>query len=346
MFAENQINIKEEENQVGDDSGKVNEESDAGIWTVETLRRRLKIGVMKKGKIDVKKARREMLAAYIWKEESTRIEEEEEEEEEEEKQKERRTKRTGTETTEVEEENKNKQEETEAAQKTWETRQASKNMGDEALEGMGFNGRVEPSSRGERIRKREQYQKSNETYEYPREKDSKTPKTQHIKERTETERGLRKRNKRKRTELKERLGGHIKKWSQGETKNDKITENAKKVQNKVGKATTELIRKVIRHGMETEKISTTEEIYNHNKYIILDVSWGQFIEGATDRTKTIFRGKEAYSKFQRTVKSGDKVIAIIHHAHHWSCTVINTRERKLQMYNSIVKAGHKKRTHS
>ena len=44
----------------------------------------------------------------------------------------------------------------------WETRQASKNAGQEALEGMGFNGRAESSSRGEQIlQKREQDQRSN-----------------------------------------------------------------------------------------------------------------------------------------------------------------------------------------
>ena len=71
-------------------------------------------------------------------------------------------------------------EDAEAARKTWETRQVSKNMGDEALEGMRFNGTAESSSRGERIRKREQYQKDNETYEYPKEKGSKNPKTRHV----------------------------------------------------------------------------------------------------------------------------------------------------------------------
>ena len=80
MFADNQIDIKEGGKQNGDDSGKDNTESDAGIWTVETLRRRLRIGAIKRGKIDVKRARREMLAAYIWNEESTRIEEEDGEE--------------------------------------------------------------------------------------------------------------------------------------------------------------------------------------------------------------------------------------------------------------------------
>ena len=117
-----------------------------------------------------------MLATYIWKEESTRIAEDNEEE----RQRERRTKLTGTETTKIGEESEKEREEEEATQTTWETRQASKNAGKETLEEMGFNGRAEPSSRGERIRKREQYQKDNETYEYPKEKGSKNPKTRHV----------------------------------------------------------------------------------------------------------------------------------------------------------------------
>ena len=36
-----------------------------------------------------------------------------------------------------------------------------------------------------------------------------------------------------------------------------------------------------------------------------------------------------------------KLIAIIHYAHHWSFTVINTRERKLQTYDSMTKGAHK-----
>ena len=55
-----------------------------------------------------------------------------------------------------------------------------------------------------------------------------------------------------------------------------------------GEATTELIRKVIRDGMYTEKVSTTEEIYKYNEYIILDASWGQYTKGNTDQTKTAF----------------------------------------------------------
>ena len=71
----------------------------------------------------------------------------------------------------------------------------------------------------------------------------------------ETARGIREHNKRKGEELREGLEGQIREWSQGEPENDKITENARKVLNKLGKAATELIWKVIRDGMETEKIS-------------------------------------------------------------------------------------------
>ena len=164
-----QMDIREGERQSWDDSGRDNEDSDAGIWMVETLRRRLKIGVTKRSKISVKKLRREMLAAYIWKEESFRVEMEEEE-------KERRTKKTKTKTTEAEEEDKTESEETEATRKTWEVRQTTKNMENETLEGMGFNEKAESSSRGGRIRRTEQYQQSNETHEYPKEQDSEKPK--------------------------------------------------------------------------------------------------------------------------------------------------------------------------
>ena len=58
----------------------------------------------------------------------------------------------------------------EAPRETWEARQTIRNMEDKTLEGMGFNEKAESSSRGERIRKREQYQKDSETYEYSRER--------------------------------------------------------------------------------------------------------------------------------------------------------------------------------
>ena len=53
MFTDNQIDIREGEKQFWDDSGKDNEDSDVGIWTVETLRRRLKIGVIKRSESNV-----------------------------------------------------------------------------------------------------------------------------------------------------------------------------------------------------------------------------------------------------------------------------------------------------
>ena len=65
----------------------------------------------------------------------------------------------------------------------------------------------------------------------------------------------------------------------------------------VGEATTELVRKVIRDGMETGRIGTIEELYRYNKYIILDVSWGQFATGDGDRigrTKTMGGGWGAF----------------------------------------------------
>ena len=58
--------------------------------------------------------------------------------------------------------------------------------------------------------------------------------------------------------------------------------------------------------MDTEKTNTTEEIYKYNEYIILDASWGQYTEGTTGQTKTIFRGEKAYSGFQRIVKEHEQ----------------------------------------
>ena len=78
MFTGNQIDIKGEERQDWDDLGRDNEESDAGIWMVETLRRRLKIGLTKRGRVNTKRVRRELLAAHIWREESFRMEMEKE----------------------------------------------------------------------------------------------------------------------------------------------------------------------------------------------------------------------------------------------------------------------------
>ena len=55
----------------------------------------------------------------------------------------------------------------------------------------------------------------------------------------------------------------------------------------------------------------------------------------------VFRGKEANSGFQGTIKNYEKIIALVHHAHLWSFTVTGTMERKLQMYGSMVKVGYK-----
>ena len=87
----------------------------------------------------------------------------------------------------------------------------------------------------------------------------------------------------------------VKEWEQKEGQEDAITGKTREVVREVGEATTELVRKVIRDGMETERIHTIEEfkLYRYNEYIILDPSWGQYAirEGdRIDRTKTIFRG--------------------------------------------------------
>ena len=74
-----------------------------------------------------------------------------------------------------------------AAPETWEIRQGSKHRGNKTLEEMGFDKRAESSSRGERIRKREQYQKSSEVYKYPEGKDQRNPKIQKVREKKETE---------------------------------------------------------------------------------------------------------------------------------------------------------------
>ena len=109
---------------------------------------------------------------------------------------------------------------------------------------MGFNERAESSSRGGRIRRGEQYQQSEEIHEYPKGRHSKTPKTGQGKDRAETERGVRAERKRKRTELRTRLESQIEEWSQQEPEGEEMTENARGVLNKIGKATTDLIRKL------------------------------------------------------------------------------------------------------
>jgi glutamyl-tRNA reductase len=101
-------------------------------------------------------------------------------------------------------------------------------------------------------------------------------------DRAETEREVRAERKRLKTKLRTKLENQIEEWNQLEPEDEEMTENAKGVLNKVGKATTDLIRKVIRDGMETERMDMTEEIYKYNEYKILDVSWSQFSESKTD----------------------------------------------------------------
>ena len=113
MFTNNQINVKKDGRQSWDDSGRDNKDSEAGIWMVETLRRRQKIGLTKRGKVNIKKVRREMLAGYIWREESFRVEMEKEE-------RGKRMKKTKTKEAETDEEDKEEPEEMEATQATWE----------------------------------------------------------------------------------------------------------------------------------------------------------------------------------------------------------------------------------
>ena len=118
MFEDNQIDIREGEKE----DWKNNEEPDARIWTVEALRRRLRIGISKKRKIEAKKARRDLLATHIWKEEIARIEGEEDEEE----QKERRTNKTRNQTTDKESHNEIDEEVPKAESKTWDKNMANK----------------------------------------------------------------------------------------------------------------------------------------------------------------------------------------------------------------------------
>ena len=140
---------------------------------METLRRRLRVGIRGKGKTNVKKARRDLLATHLWKEEATRIKEGEEEE----RQKgEDEQKKTEAGTTKPDQRNKTEQEEMRTERKTWETVQVSKSAWNKTLEEMGFNGETESSSRGERMSKREQYQKSCEEYEYPKKRNRQDPK--------------------------------------------------------------------------------------------------------------------------------------------------------------------------
>ena len=118
-----------------------------------------------------------------------------------------------------------------------------------------------------------------------------------------------------------------------ETLRDEVTEETRKVLKREGKATTDLIRKVLRDGMDTRKTSSVEEINKYNDYVIMDVSWGQYAAGGNNKTRTIFQGTNSCSGFEDALKNNEEIIAIIHHAHHWSFTAIDTRKRALQMYD-------------
>ena len=63
-------------------------------------------------------------------------------------------------------------------------------------------------------------------------------------------------------------------WNNIEKLRDEITEETRKVLRRAGQATTDLVRKVLRDGMDTRGINRIEEIYKYNDYIIMDASWG------------------------------------------------------------------------
>ena len=138
---------------------------------VEALKRRLKIGVRKKRKIEVKRARRDM-PTYVWKEEAAENGGEGYDEE----QKERRAKKTKTQGTERDQHGKTvdkgshkdtERESEEARSGTWDTRIVVKGKANEALIEMGFDEKSDLSSREARTRKRTEYKKSQEEFEYP-----------------------------------------------------------------------------------------------------------------------------------------------------------------------------------
>ena len=92
-------------------------------------------------------------------------------------------------------------------------------------------------------------------------------------------------------ELKEVLKEVVEEWDNIETLQDEASHGGnEEVLRKTGQATTDLIRKVIRDGMDTREVSRTEDVYKYNEYMIMDTSWGQYVEGGKDETKTIFEG--------------------------------------------------------
>ena len=79
-----------------------------------------------------------------------------------------------------------------------------------------------------------------------------------------------------RQELLRTLLGAVKERETMETLRDDVTEETRAVFKRGGKATTDLIREVLRDGMDTRKTSSAEKIYKYNNYVIMDVSWGQY----------------------------------------------------------------------
>ena len=50
----------------------------------------------------------------------------------------------------------------------------------------------------------------------------------------------------------------------------------------------------------------TEETYKYDEYIIIDASWGQFVEGERDKTIAIVRGRDASSGFHDDPRPHEK----------------------------------------
>ena len=65
---------------------------------------------------------------------------------------------------------------------------------------------------------------------------------------------------------------------------------------------------------------------------------------AQETEEEIEKEKQAVGRKEQETReriSREREEAIIHYAHHWSFTVIDTKEGKMQRYDSMVKAGHK-----
>ena len=74
------------------------------------------------------------------------------------------------------------------------------------------------------------------------------------------------RHKRKRQELLGTLQGTVEEWGTMEALRDDVTEETRSVLMKGGKATTDLLRKVLRDGMNMRETSSVEGIYKYNDY--------------------------------------------------------------------------------